>query len=94
MALLPVMAIVVGNLRGGTQSIKNGFLAYAIAQKAPVVLLFPLMGLMVAGGVWAAIAFIPKDPNVEDGTEQPSIRPEPRLEGGEKPQPKAERRTR
>jgi hypothetical protein len=60
MALLPVVVIVFGNLRGGTESIKNGFLAYAIAQKTPVVLLFPLMALMVAGGVWAAFAFLPK----------------------------------
>ena len=59
MALLPVVVIVAGNLRGGIQSIKNGFLAYAIAQKTPVFLLYFLMSLMVAGGIWGGLAFIP-----------------------------------
>jgi hypothetical protein len=95
MALLPLVVIVVGNLRGGMDSIKNGLLAYAIAQKTPVVLLFPLMALMVAGGVLAAIAFLPKNPNAEQaGTGQPATRPESKSEGSQKPQPEVEGRSR
>ena len=63
MALLPVVVIVAGNLRGGLRSIKNGFLAYAIDQKTPVFLLYFLMTLMVAGGVWAGLAFRPDTTN-------------------------------
>ena len=59
MALLPMLVIIIGNLRGGIRQICAGFSAYSLAQKTPSALLFPLMGLMVCGGIWAAIAFIP-----------------------------------
>lgn len=57
-ALLPILAIVIGNFRGGLSEMRAGFSAYAIAQKTPEALLFPLMGLMLIGGVWASIAFV------------------------------------
>lgn len=80
-ALLPMMVIAVGNLRGGPQAIKNGFLAFAVVQKTPAKLLFPLIGLMIAAGVWAALAFVPKDSNPKE----PATRPTSNSEGGDKP---------
>jgi hypothetical protein len=59
-AFLPSLVIVLCNLRGGVGQIRDGFLAYSIAQKTPPFLLFTLMTLMLCGGVWATYAFIPK----------------------------------
>ena len=61
MAFLPVLVIIIGNAHGGTQQISQGFAAYSLAQKTPAMVLFPLIGLMVCGGVWAVIALIPID---------------------------------
>ena len=94
-ALLPLTVMVVGNLRGGSQAIKSGLQAYAIAQKTPARLLFSLMVLMVAGGVWAAIAFMPRDSQAEQaGAGQPATRPVVEPEGGDEPQSEAEGRSR
>lgn len=95
MGLLPLLVIVGRNLHGGIQSIKNGFVAFAISQKTPVFLLLLFMGLMTTGGVWAAIAFLPKATNAEQaGTGQPATRPESKSEGSYKPQPEAKGRSR
>ncbi|NWK57639.1 hypothetical protein HW115_18625 [Verrucomicrobiaceae bacterium N1E253] len=58
MALLPMLVIIIGNLRGGLHQVYDGFTAYSLAQKTPSNILFPLMGLMVCGGIWAAIEFV------------------------------------
>lgn len=60
MAVLPSLVIVTCNLQGGIRQIRDGFMAYSLAQKTPPFLLFTLMFLMFCGGLWAAYAFIPK----------------------------------
>ncbi|QQL44063.1 hypothetical protein [Sulfuriroseicoccus oceanibius] len=76
MAFLPSLVIVIGNFRGGTQQISDGFMAYSLAQKTPPFLLFALMFLMFCGGLWATYAFIPKQ-EAEQGV---GGNPLPRLE--------------
>jgi len=66
MALLPMLVIIIANFKGGSRQVREGFAAYALAQKAPSAILFPLMGLMVCGGVWAAIALIPTNNAEQD----------------------------
>lgn len=74
MALLPSLVIVSCNLRGGIRQIRNGFMAYALAQKTPPFLLFSLMFLMFCGGLWATYAFIPKQEAQGAGV-QPAVSP-------------------
>lgn len=57
-ALLPLLVIVIGNLRGGVRQVGAGLSAYSLAQKTPPTLLFSLMALMLIGGIWALMAFI------------------------------------
>ena len=68
-ALFPLLIIVMGNIRAGADEIWAGFAAYAVAQKTPAVLLFPLMGLMIAGGIWATVALFPQADPAEQGSE-------------------------
>jgi hypothetical protein len=65
MVFLPILIIIGRNLHGGVQGIKNGFLAFSISTKTPAWLLFLFMGLMLAGGLFAAISFISKTNNAE-----------------------------
>ena len=76
MAFLPSLVIVSCNLRGGGRQIRDGFMAYSLAQKTPPFLLFGLMILMFGGGVWATYAFIPKQEAQQDGGGQPPTRSE------------------
>jgi len=71
MALLPMLVIIIGNFTGGSRQIREGFAAYALAQKTPSAILFPLMGLMVCGGVWAAIELIPTNNAEQVGAPNP-----------------------
>ena len=75
-ALLPMLVIIIGNLQGGIRQVRDGFAAYALAQKSPSALLFPIMGLMLCGGVWAAIALIQTTDAEQDGAGQPATRAE------------------
>ena len=76
MAFLPSLVIVSCNLRGGVEQIRDGFMAYSIAQKTPPFLLFSLMILMFCGGLWATYAFIPKQQAQQDSGGQPATRSE------------------
>lgn len=57
MSFLPSVVIVIANISKGIEGIKDGFNAYAISQKAPVVFLYPVMLLMIFAGLWAIVAF-------------------------------------
>ena len=74
MAFLPSLVIVLCNLKGGVPKIRDGFMAYSLAQKTPPFLLFSLMVLMLCGGLWATYAFIPKQ-KTEDMGAQPDNPP-------------------
>ncbi len=54
-ALLPLLVILFGNAHGGISCVRTGFSGYSLAQKTPPAVLFPLMGLMIVAGIWAAI---------------------------------------
>ena len=80
-ALLPLLVILIGNIGGGIDGISAGFRAYALSQKTPSFLLIPLMGVMIAGGIWATIAFIPQSKQAEQGSgQQPPASPELKAE--------------
>lgn len=75
MVFLPSVVIVSCNLRGGVGQIREGFMAYSLAQKTPPLLLFSLMILMFCGGLWAAYAFIPKQEAQQGAAGQPATTP-------------------
>ncbi|WP_193214811.1 hypothetical protein [Luteolibacter marinus] len=75
MAFLPSLVIVSFNLRGGAGQIRDGFMAYSLAQKTPPFVLFSLMFLMFCGGLWATYAFIPKQEAQQGAAGQPATTP-------------------
>jgi len=76
MAFLPSLVIVICNLRGGAGQIRDGFMAYSLAQKTPPILLFSLMVLMFCGGLWATYGFIPKQEAQQGVGGQPATPPQ------------------
>ncbi len=53
---LPMAYFAAANARGGVEAIKEALIAYAIWQKTPPRLLFPVMALLFLAGVLSAVA--------------------------------------
>ena len=71
MALLPILVIIIANFEGGIRQVREGFAAYALAQKVPSAILFPLMGLMLCAGLWATIELMPTNNAEQDAAGNP-----------------------
>ena len=56
MCLLPLACLAAANAGGGCAAIKECMVAYAISQKTPPRLLFPVMGVVSIAGLISAVS--------------------------------------
>ena len=58
MSFLSLGYVVAGNVSRGREAIKEGLITYAISQKTPMSVLFPMMAIFILAGIVSAVSLL------------------------------------
>jgi len=58
MSFLPISYMAAANVRRGPEAIKECLITFAISQKTPIGVLFPVMAIFIIAGFVSAISLL------------------------------------